>query len=280
MYCTYGTQKMQKMDRWILLWRSCPIWKRWRSLPSSEAINLGQGKDGKPRGESSLKAVKAKRGRGQWKVGSKKHVPSLAVRMFSCKSPDVQLSESDQSEGQQTRECIVYWGYESARQILHLPKHTHPNLFSNDPWVYQSMYKSMRSYLSKTKKIPEIGIFQAAPESVDNAAMDKRKKISRVLKRVSTAKLEAEMEAPRRKKWSNDALSIWPSRESVWVAFFEAQMFYGNKSHLYVTQIRRRWIQQIQLVTKRDKQHGFQISNRSVITCSSMTFLKHNGSAT
>lgn len=104
------TKKCLKMDRWILLWRSCPIWKRWRSLPSSEAIKLGQGKAGKPRGESSHPAVKAKRGK-QWKVGSKtpetlnfqimidsdrspdakKHVPSPAVRMFSCKSPDVQL---------------------------------------------------------------------------------------------------------------------------------------------------------------------------------------------
>lgn len=62
--------------------------------------------------------------------------------------------------------------------------------------------------------------------------------------------------------------------------FFGAQMFYGNKSHLYFTQMRRRWIQQIHLVTKWDKQHGFQIWNRSAITCSSMTFLKHNGSAT
>lgn len=108
--------------------------------------------------------------------------------------------------------------------------------------------------------------------------MDKRKKISRVF-RVSTAKLEAEIEAPR-DKFRPIAFINMTITGKCPVPFFEAQMFYGNKSHLYFTQIRRRWIQQIQLVTKRDKQYGFQISNRSVITCSSMTFLKHNGSAT
>ena len=65
------TKKCLKMDRWILLWRSCPIWKIWRSLPRSEAIKLGQGKAGKPRGESSHPAVKAKRGRGNEKLGAK-----------------------------------------------------------------------------------------------------------------------------------------------------------------------------------------------------------------
>ena len=77
--------------------------------------------------------------------------------------------------------------------------------------------------------------------------------------RVSTAKLEAEMEAPRGKKWSNDAFINMTITRKCPVPFLGAQMFYGNKSHLYVTQIRRRWIHQIQLVTKRDKQHGFQI---------------------